>query len=89
MLEDAAIDYLEQTPLQRLDPNNILDAQGIRKITELTAAQNVQTNELKQKERMDIGQQDLTADEAIYRYDQQRAEAEARKDREILVAQTR
>lgn len=89
VLEDAAIDYLEQTPLQRLDPNNILDAQGIRKITELTAAQNVQTNELKQKERMDIGQQDLTADEAIYRYDQQRAEAEARKEREILVAQTR
>ncbi len=89
VLEDAAIDYLEQTPLNRLDPSNILDAQGIRKITEMTAAQNVQTNELKQKERMDIGQQDLTADEAVFRYDQQRAEAEARKAREIDVAQTR
>ena len=89
VLEDAAIDYLEQTPLERLDPNNILDAQGIRKITEITAAQNVHTNELKQKERMDIGQQNLTSDEAIYRYDQQRAEAEAKKEREIAVAQTR
>ena len=29
VLEDAAIDYLEQTPLERLDSNNILDAQGI------------------------------------------------------------
>ncbi|MFT4704620.1 MAG: putative membrane protein YqiK [Bradymonadia bacterium] len=89
VLEDAAIDYLEQTPLSRLDPSNILDAQGIRKITMITAAQNVQTNELKQKERMEIGQQDLTADEAIFRYDQQRAEAEARKQREIDVAETR
>lgn len=89
VLEDAAIDYLEQTPLERLDPSNILDAQGIRKITEITAGQAVYTNELKQKERMEIGQQDLTADEAIFRYDQQRAEAEARKQREISVAQTR
>jgi len=41
VLEDAAIDYLEQTPLSSLDPDNILDAQGIRKITELTAVEHV------------------------------------------------
>ncbi|OEV31443.1 hypothetical protein AN219_05040, partial [Streptomyces nanshensis] len=40
-LEDAAIDYLEQTPLAQLDAANVLDAQGIRKITELTAAEHV------------------------------------------------
>jgi uncharacterized membrane protein YqiK len=44
VLEDAAIDYLEQTPLVSLDPHNILDAQGIRKITELTAIEHVRTN---------------------------------------------
>ncbi|HEX2314572.1 MAG TPA: SPFH domain-containing protein, partial [Thermomonospora sp.] len=44
-LEDAAIDYLEQTPLSSLDRANILDAQGIRKITELTAIEHVRTNE--------------------------------------------
>ena len=44
VLEDVAIDYLEQTPKALLDQFNILDAQGIRKITELTAAQNVITN---------------------------------------------
>jgi hypothetical protein len=32
VLDDAAIDYLEQTPLEALDPNNVLDAQGIKKI---------------------------------------------------------
>jgi uncharacterized membrane protein YqiK len=44
VLEDVAIDYLEQTAKHSLDPSNILDAEGIRKITELTAAQNVITN---------------------------------------------
>ncbi len=89
ILEDAAIDYLEQTPLEALDAQNILDAQGIRKITELTTQQNVHTNELKQKERMEIGAQDLKADEAVYRFDQQRADAEAKKAKEISIAQTR
>ncbi len=35
ILDDAAIDYLEQTPLEHLDPSNVLDAQGIRKIRSL------------------------------------------------------
>jgi regulator of protease activity HflC (stomatin/prohibitin superfamily) len=36
VLDDAAIDALEQTPIEELDPNNVLDAQGIRKIRSLT-----------------------------------------------------
>jgi uncharacterized membrane protein YqiK len=89
VLEDAAIDFLEQTPLEHLDPQNILDAQGIRKITEMTAAQNVDTNQLRQKERMEIGRQNLTADEAVFQFEQQRADAEARKNKEIDIAQAR
>ena len=54
VLEDVAIDYLEQTPKSSLDPSNILDAEGIRKITELTAAQNVITNELARNEELAI-----------------------------------
>jgi uncharacterized membrane protein YqiK len=49
-LEDAAIDFLEQTPMSRLDPANILDAQGIRKITELTTIEHVNTNEFQRTE---------------------------------------
>ena len=37
-LENAHIDYLEQTPKENLNPDNILDAEGIKKITDLTAA---------------------------------------------------
>ena len=40
ILHGAALHYLEQTPIEMLDKNNILDVQGIRKITELTAKQN-------------------------------------------------
>lgn len=89
ILDDAAIDYLEQTPLNSLDPHNILDAQGIRKITEITAKQNVFTNELRQKERMDVGSQNLAADEAVFRYEQQRADAEAKKNKEIAMSMSR
>jgi uncharacterized membrane protein YqiK len=89
VLDDAAIDYLEQTPIEHLDKDNIMDADGIRKITDLTVIQNVKTNELRQKERMEIGSQNLSADEALFRFEQRRAEAEAKKNKEIAVAQTR
>ena len=56
---DAAIDYLEQTKKSDLDPSNIMDAEGIRKITELTAAQNIRTNEFAQNERLEITKKDM------------------------------
>ena len=89
ILDDAAIDYLEQTSLSELDRDNIMDAEGIRKITALTVERNVQTNDLRQKERMEMGSQNLSADEAMFRFEQRKAEAEAKKNREISVAQNR
>jgi len=83
VLEDAAIDYLEQTPLSSLDPDNILDAQGIRKITELTAIQHVQTNEFENQEKMKITQQNVVAKEAILEMERRQADAEAKQHREI------
>ena len=32
VLDDAAIDYLEQTDLEKLNPNNVLDAEGIKRL---------------------------------------------------------
>ncbi len=89
ILDDAAIDYLEQTPLEALDKDNIMDADGIRKITEITVAHNVKTNELRQRERMEIGSENLKSDEAIFNFEQRRAEAEAKKLKEIAIAQSR
>ncbi|GAB2884271.1 flotillin family protein [Uliginosibacterium flavum] len=83
VLEDAAIDYLEQTPLSKLDPSNILDAQGIKKITELTAIENVRTNELRRNEEMQIKKKDVETRETMLELERQQADAEARQAREI------
>lgn len=64
VLEDVAIDYLEQTAKNSLDPSNILDAEGIRKITELTATQNVITNELERNEELAIKKKNVETREA-------------------------
>lgn len=89
MLDDAAIDFLEQTPVAKLDKDNILDSQGIRKIVEITAQQNANTNELRQKERMTVSKQNLEADEAILELGRRRAEAEAKQKREVAMVQSR
>ncbi|MFC7922482.1 flotillin family protein [Streptomyces cinereoruber] len=88
-LEDAAIDYLEQTPLGQLDPGNILDAQGIRKITELTAAENVRTNEFRQHEQKEITRQNVDAREAILELERRQADAEIKQKREIDTVRAR
>ncbi len=82
-LEDCALDYLEQTPLSALDEFNILDAQGIRKITELTAVQHVKTNEYQNTEKKQIKKQDVERIEAILELDRQKADAENKQQREI------
>jgi len=89
ILDDAAIDYLEQTPIGSLDSENILDSQGIRKITEITAQQNIRTNELRQDERKAITKQNLEADEAILELERRKADAEAKQMREIATVKAR
>ncbi|UED86102.1 SPFH domain-containing protein [Streptomyces profundus] len=88
-LEDAAIDYLEQTPLGQLDKNNILDAQGIRKITELTAAQHVLTNEFRRHEEKEITRQNVDAKEAVLELERRQADAEIKQRREIETVRAR
>ncbi|MEW2449254.1 flotillin family protein [Streptomyces parvulus] len=88
-LEDAAIDYLEQTPLTQLDPANVLDAQGIRKITELTAVEHVRTNEAQRTEEKEITRQNVDAREAILELERRRVDAETRQKREIETVRAR
>jgi uncharacterized membrane protein YqiK len=88
-LEDAAIDYLEQTPMDQLDPKNILDAQGIRKITELTARESVTTNEHRRTEEKEIKRQDVEAREAVLELERRQTEAEIRQQREIETLRAR
>ncbi|MEO1856894.1 MAG: flotillin family protein [Rubritalea sp.] len=89
VLDDAAIDYLEQTPLDALDPDNILDAEGIKKITELTAGQAKLANNIQRDKERVIKQQDVEAREAILELERQLAETEAKQEREVQVVQFR
>lgn len=88
-LEDAAIDYLEQTPLTQLDPGNVLDAQGIRKITELTAVEHIRTNEAQRGEEKEITRQNVDAREAILELERRQADAEIKQRREIETVRAR
>ncbi|MDT0489565.1 flotillin family protein [Streptomyces sp. NPDC012600] len=88
-LDDAAIDFLEQTPMSQLDGSNILDAQGIRKITELTAIEHVRTNEFQRTEQKEITRQDVDARETILELERRQAEAEIKQRREVEVMRAR
>jgi len=88
-LEDAAIDFLEQTPLGALDPKNILDAQGIRKITELTAIEAVRTNDYQRNEEKEITRQNVDARETILELGRRQADAEIKQRREIETIRAR
>ncbi len=89
VLEDAAIDYLEQTPIENLDKDNILDAQGIRKITELTAIEHISTNNLERDEQMKIKKKDVETRETILELERQEKDAESKQQREVATVVAR
>jgi uncharacterized membrane protein YqiK len=88
-LEDAAIDYLEQTPIESLDKENILDAQGIEKITRLTTVQNVTTNHHRNEERKKIKDQDVRANKEILNMEREQVEAQEVQKREMAQARSK
>lgn len=83
VLEDVAIDDLEQTPKSDLNPENIMDADGIRKITQLTSKQNMVTNEIERDTELAIEKKDTESREAMLALERQRIQAEESQKREI------
>lgn len=83
VLDDCAIDNLEQTSIDYLKKDNILDSEGIKKITELTAIQNMKANLIRRDEEKTIRKQDVEAKEAILELDRQLAEKTEKQHREI------
>jgi flotillin len=89
VLDDCAIDYLEQTPIEKLNPQNILDAEGIKKITDLTAREHILSNSINREKEKTITKQDVEAREAILALERQQVEAEQRQRREIAEVSAR
>src|ERR671917_75028 len=83
LLDDVAIEYLEQTSLSVLDPSNILDAEGIRKITEITTTHRVVTNDLNREAEKKTKAKDVETAQALFELDRQEKAAEYRATRQI------
>ncbi|MEZ6135775.1 MAG: SPFH domain-containing protein [Pirellulaceae bacterium] len=88
-LDDAAIDYLEQTRLELLNPNNILDAEGIKKITELTSQEKIKENHFTREREKTLKKQDVEAAEALFELERQRVSASEKQKREIAEIEAR
>jgi uncharacterized membrane protein YqiK len=83
VLDDCAIDYLEQTPLAALNQDNILDAEGIKKIIALTSEQKIQANSIQREQQKTIKKQDVEAQETILQLEKQLIENQEKQKREV------
>jgi uncharacterized membrane protein YqiK len=83
LLQDVAIDYLEQTPLDQHDPNNVLDSEGIKKITQITQRERVMANEHTQRAQVQIEKENADADIAKREQKRRNEEDTAKQSRAI------
>jgi uncharacterized membrane protein YqiK len=89
VLDDVAIEYLEQTPMSQLDPYNVLDAEGIRKITDITSKEAVTANQFRREAEKQLKAKDVETQQAIYEMDRQEKSAEYRAQREMATTKAR
>ena len=82
-LETVTISMLDQTPSENLNPRNVFDAQGLRKITEITQSQNVERNRIDRDAEQAIKAKDVDTRKQILDFEKDQAEAEAEQATEV------
>ncbi|MFO1063971.1 MAG: flotillin family protein [Pirellulales bacterium] len=75
--------------MELLNPNNILDAEGIKKITELTSSEKIKENHFTREREKTLKKQDVERQEAILELERQRVEAVQKQQREIAEIEAR
>lgn len=83
LLESVTISELDQTDPAELSDNNVFDAQGKKKITEITAAAMVERNRLDREAEQARTQKDVETRQQVLELERQRAEAEANQGAEV------
>jgi flotillin len=83
LLETVTISRLDQTDPHGLSDENIFDAQGKKKITEITAAARVERNRLEKLAEQSITQQNVQTAQQVLALERQRAEAVATQERDV------
>jgi uncharacterized membrane protein YqiK len=86
-LESVTISRLDQTSQELLSDTNIFDAQGKRKITEITQAALVERNRLEREAQREITLKNVQTRKEILEMERQQAEAEASQQAEIAKVQ--
>jgi len=82
-LETVTISQLDQTPPENLNPSNVFDAQGLRKITEITQAQNIERNRIERDAQRAIKEKDVKTRKEILELERDQAQAEAQQATEV------
>jgi uncharacterized membrane protein YqiK len=72
-----------------LNQDNILDAEGIKKINDLTSREQIQSNYIRREKEKTITKQNVEAREAILELQRQQAQAEEKQAREIAEIRAR
>jgi flotillin len=60
-LESVSIVNLDQTEMSAYDPNNVFDAEGLKKIVEETAERRIRKNDIENRARVEMKEQDVGA----------------------------
>jgi flotillin len=82
-LEEVSIFFLDQTPREHLDPNNIFDAEGLRRIAAQTTERIRERNEIERNAEVAIKRKDIEAVKLKLGLDQEREFAEADQRRQV------
>jgi uncharacterized membrane protein YqiK len=82
-LETVTISQLDQTDPSMLSDENIFDAQGKKKITEITAAAKVERNRLERMAEQETTKQDVETRQRVLELEKAKAEAEATQAAEV------
>jgi flotillin len=87
-LESVTISMLDQTRTSVLDPeHNVIDAEGVRKTTEITAAQSVLRTQYQLSAERKIREEQVSTQRFLAEQSVAEASAQAERDRQIQVVQ--
>ncbi len=87
-LESVTVSRFDQTNQDMLSDSNIFDAQGKRKITEITQSALVERNRIEQEAFREITTKNVNTRKETLELERQQAEAEAAQESEISQAQS-
>lgn len=88
-LETSTISKLDQTPVSFLKPDdNVFDAQGARRIAEITQQARVERNKIERQAEKEVKERDVETAKYILEKDLERASAQAAQEKNVQIAQT-